>query len=152
MSGGRSHSSPDNGGPGPEDPTLEDRVRAAAEHALAAHQAIGSLSAEVAAQKGMLLAQQTSITEFRQEVRESFRELGIKQKRETKKIQKVEKDLNETQKDVTELAEEVEDSKIHNLRVLAGKYRWWKRVALSGAGLTLVGVLTAIIAHYVFHI
>lgn len=102
---------------------------------LAASYAIGAMIREMALVR-------TEISDFQAEVRESFQQIGVK----------IRKRVAKTERRVEQLADELEDTKTRDLRAFRRRYNWWKNAALSGIGLVATGIVTALIAHYIFHI
>lgn len=78
------------------------------------------------------------VEELHGEMRDGFSQLGVK--------------LKKTRQKLSSLESEVEDTKSHDLRIMAGKYRWWKRTMIA----TVIGVATTVAAslilYYVFHV
>jgi hypothetical protein len=97
--------------------------------------AIGALTREIAGVRH-------EMQQFHEEVRSSFKQLGVRLKKRVEK----------TERKMQDLEEEIEDTKTHDLRMFKRRYLWWKNTALSGIGLVLTGVITALIAKYVFHV
>jgi uncharacterized protein YukE len=97
--------------------------------------AIGALIREMASVRN-------EIRDFQGEVRESFQQLGVRLHKRVKKAEQR----------VEQLADELEDTKTRDLRAFKRRYNWWKNAALSGLGLVMTGVLTALILRYVFHV
>jgi chromosome segregation ATPase len=139
----------------PEGLSASQYARMAAASALATQYAIGSLTREVSETRAAVHAEKLEFEAFRDETRKNFEALGVMSKRirkVEKKAGEIEKKAGEIEKKAVEIEEELEDTKTHNLRVLAGKYRWWKRVTLSGIGVVLTGLIVLILGHYLFHI
>ena len=123
-----------NGDDIPEGLSAQEYARIMARSVASMEYSIGALMREVSGLG-------TRLSTFEDETHQSFEQLGVIRKR----IKKVEKQASD-------LADDLEDTKTRDLRAFKRKYNWWKKVALTGAGTTAVGVIVILIAHYIFKI
>ena len=99
--------------------TADACARIAANHALQAHAAIGALTREV--------------SDLKVTVHEGFARLGAR--------------LGEARRKLTSVSSEVEDSKVHELKMLRRERSRWKWGFITCAFLVVAGVVTALVLH-----
>jgi hypothetical protein len=148
----RSH--PDDYGNGdrldvPTGKSAEEYARIAANSALNCEYAVGGMMRELAATRSAQATFQTNTSAFMQETRafmgetrEAFKQLGVKVRKSERRIEAK----------VEEIQDEVEDTKTRNLREFKHKYNFWKKTFVGSAIAVVVGVVTLIVGHYIFHI
>jgi hypothetical protein len=101
------------------DHTPEEWARIAADHALAAHQGLGTLAAEVSS--------------LRKDMTEGFKRLGVK--------------VRAARGEMASISDEIEDSKVHNLRVELRQYKARSKWVISLGTAVIVLVLGGVILH-----
>ena len=138
-------SSPDfgNGDRGvPDGKTPEENARIAANAALNCEYAIGGMMRELASTRTAQATFQTNVSAFMAESREAFKQLGVKVRKSEQRIEQK----------IDAIDDEIEDTKTRNLREYRRKYNWWKKTFIGSAIAVIVGVVTLMVGHYVFHI
>lgn len=146
----------------PEGLSAQEYARMAASSALATQYSIGALTREmsetktaVSETKAAVKEQHDEFEEFRKETQHNFEQLGVMSKR-IKKVEKkageIERKAGEIEKKAVEIEEELEDSKVHNLRIMARKYNRLKAAFWSAVIAVVIGVAVILIAHFAFHV